>query len=180
MDLIEGCNLSEYLAKHGPLSVEKAVPLFIQICAGLESAHQQSVVHRDIKPSNIMLIDSQLIGVEGGVKIVDFGIAKLTSDEGHGVQSITRAGEVFGSPLYMSPEQCSGGAVDFRSDIYSLGCVFFEVLTGSPPHIGTTALSTLMIRQTEKAPLMREVSLGVAVPECSRRNRRDDVTEGTR
>ncbi len=97
-------------------------------------------------------------------KIVDFGIAKLHMNEGADIQGLTKTGEIFGSPLYMSPEQCLGVAVDHRSDIYALGCVLFEALTGLPPFMGNTSLSTMMKHQSEKAPTLKEATLGKEFP----------------
>jgi hypothetical protein len=98
------------------------------------------------------------------VKVVDFGIAKLTDEELQPTQALTRTGEIFGSPLYMSPEQCLGKPVDHRSDIYSLGCVMFECLAGVPPFLGNTALSTMMQHQSSDAPSLKEATLGKDFP----------------
>ncbi|HEY9730266.1 MAG TPA: serine/threonine-protein kinase [Drouetiella sp.] len=156
MELLEGETLGDRLKLHKTLSVDDAIPLFIQVCFGLAYAHNKGIVHRDIKPNNIMLLNNMPPGTEGSVKIVDFGIAKYSAREGGEVQALTRTGEVFGSPLYMSPEQCQGGLVDHRSDIYSLGCVMFEALTGKPPLVGQNALLTMMKHQTEAAPTLRD------------------------
>ncbi|MBS1955765.1 MAG: protein kinase [Cyanobacteria bacterium SZAS-4] len=163
MEFVQGITLSELL-KQRLLTVDEAIPVFIQVCAGLAHAHEHGVVHRDIKPGNIMLLDQVMPGTEGSVKILDFGIAKLTeSDEGD-IQSLTRTGEIFGSPLYMSPEQCSGGKLDHRSDIYSLGCVIFEALTGTTPFVGESALATMMMHQSSTVPSLKEASLGTDFP----------------
>ncbi len=164
MELVNGENLSERIKRAGTLSWKEAIPIFVQVCFGLAHAHESGVVHRDIKPSNIMLLDGIPLGAEGSVKIVDFGIAKCKSHEGGEIQALTRTGEIFGSPLYMSPEQCNGLAVDHRSDIYSLGCVLFEALTGTPPFIGDNALSTMMKHLGEPAPTLKEASLGNDFP----------------
>jgi tRNA A-37 threonylcarbamoyl transferase component Bud32 len=165
MELLQGETLSERIARTGPLSVEEVIPIFIQICFGLNYAHEQDVVHRDIKPGNIMLLANRTPGDEGSVKIVDFGIAKFTKQGEYEAQALTRTGEIFGSPLYMSPEQCSGLKVDSRTDIYSLGCTFYECLTGSPPLCGPDILSTLVKHQTEVAPTLKESSLGREFPQ---------------
>lgn len=164
MDKIEGTTLADHIRAKRELSLQEAAPLFEQICAGLSYAHDRGIVHRDIKPSNIILVAGTKPGTEGSVKILDFGIAKLASAEGGEVQQLTRTGEIFGSPLYMSPEQCSGFTVDHRSDIYSLGCVLFEALTGTPPHMGVNALRTMMLHQSEPAPLLKQASLGKSFP----------------
>ncbi|HEY9758565.1 MAG TPA: serine/threonine-protein kinase [Oculatellaceae cyanobacterium] len=166
MDMVDGITLADHIANNGPMEVEPTVKLFEQVSLGLGFAHQQSVVHRDIKPSNIMLVNAMTIGTEGSVKILDFGIAKLTNHEGGEIQALTKTGEIFGSPLYMSPEQCGGELVDHRADIYSLGCSLFETLTGTPPHVGQNALRTMMLHQSVPSPLLREASLGKTFPDA--------------
>jgi len=160
MDLVDGVTLAEQLKIGGPMSLQQIGPLFAQICFGLAYAHNQGVVHRDIKPSNIMLVNGLPLGAEGSVKVVDFGIAKLINTDRGEIQALTRTGEIFGSPLYMSPEQCAGGEVDRRADIYALGCVLFEALTGTPPHVGANSLTTMMAHQSQPAPTLKEASLG--------------------
>lgn len=166
MELIHGETLAERLKRVGQMSVEDVTHLFMQICAGLACAHEQNVIHRDVKPSNIMLLDDVDFGTEGSIRIVDFGIAKVSSDTDTGAphQALTRNGEIIGSPLYMSPEQCLSQKVDQRSDIYSLGCMMFEALTGTPPFIGENALTTMMKHQTDRAPSLKEASLGTTFP----------------
>ncbi len=164
MDFVSGQSLSERIRSHGMLTLAEAVPVFLRICFGLGYAHGQGVIHRDIKPSNIMLVDNVSPAEEGSVKIVDFGIAKFTQLEKNDIQALTRTGEVFGSPLYMSPEQCTGSPVDLRSDIYSLGCVFFEALAGTTPFVGANALTTMMQHMGEKAPSLKEASMGKEFP----------------
>jgi len=164
MDYVNGRSLSDKVKERGTLSVHEAVPLFLRICFGLGYAHEQGVIHRDMKPSNIMLVDGLSPHQDGCVKIVDFGIAKFTQFDANEVQALTRTGEVFGSPLYMSPEQCSGSPVDQRADIYSLGCVFFEVLTGTTPFVGANALLTMMQHMGETLPSLKEASMGKEFP----------------
>lgn len=166
MEFVDGITLSQYLREQGSMSVEQAAPLFAQVCCALHHAHEQGVVHRDIKPSNIMLVKNAASGTEGSVKVVDFGIARLANGIDGEIQSLTNTGEVFGSPLYMSPEQCLGEKVDHRSDVYSLGCVLFETLTGAPPHLGQNALTTMMMHRTQPAPTLKEASLGKEFPEA--------------
>ncbi len=154
MDLLTGESLAELLSYLDILPLKQALPIFRQVCAGLAYAHERGIIHRDIKPANIMLL-SQSNNVGGKiVKIVDFGIAKLTAIDGGAHQGVTRPGEVFGSPLYMSPEQCAGIAVDHRTDIYSVGVTFFEILTGSTPFAGNTAVETTMMHQSMEAPTL--------------------------
>jgi serine/threonine protein kinase len=152
MDLLAGESLADYLDQHDFLPVEQALPIFRQICAGLAYAHDRGIIHRDIKPPNIMLLE----GSHRVVKIVDFGIAKL-SVAGQPGQGLTRPGEVFGSPLYMSPEQCLGSPIDHRTDIYSTGITFFEALTGRAPFIGRSAVETTAMHQSEPAPSLKDI-----------------------
>jgi tRNA A-37 threonylcarbamoyl transferase component Bud32 len=165
MELINGETLSDRLKRTGILTLEQAIPIFVQLCFGLAYAHECGVVHRDIKPGNIMLLKGIPLGVEGSLKILDFGIAKFTQHEGGEIQSLTRTGEIFGSPLYMSPEQCLGGRIDQRADIYSLGCVFYEALTGAPPCVGENALATMMKHQSETPLTLKQASLGAKFPQ---------------
>lgn len=161
MDYVPGVTLTERLRSHGQLPTWEAVKFFVQVCDALAHAHSNGVIHRDIKPSNLLITTGP--GGSEIIKILDFGIAKVW-DEALSVQQTTRTGEVFGSPLYMSPEQAVGTKVDFRSDIYSTGCALFEALSGLPPHVGETTLSTIMKHQNDKAPTLREASLGREFP----------------
>lgn len=165
MDFVQGVSLAEHLRQNGPLTVDQAAQVFTQACFGLMYAHDSGVIHRDIKPSNIMLVQDAPLGTEGSVRIVDFGIAKFTSTDDGEIQALTRTGEIFGSPLYMSPEQCMGGKIDHRCDIYALGCVLYEALTGAPPHMGSSVLATMLLHQSEKALPLKEASLGRHFPE---------------
>ncbi len=162
MDYCEGETLSEMIKSEGSLAYNRVLEIFIPICGALAHAHGQSIVHRDLKPSNIMikiLSDGQL-----QVKILDFGIAKVLVDETL-FNSATKTGELFGSPYYMSPEQCVGSHIDQRSDIYSLGCVMFEALTGNPPFMADNPLTTMMKHQAETPTSLKEATLGREFPE---------------
>jgi serine/threonine protein kinase len=149
MEYLEGKDLGEVLKADGAFPPERAIPLFAQLCDGLFHAHQRGVIHRDIKPSNI-LISKDSNGAELPV-IVDFGIAKLLASDGSTMHKLTSTGQVFGSPLYMSPEQCSSKRADERTDIYALGCVLYQTLTGVPPIQGNSPVETMM-RQMQEAP----------------------------
>ncbi|HEY9720288.1 MAG TPA: protein kinase [Trichormus sp.] len=161
MDLCEGPTLADLLKHQGSLPVERTLDLFIQICDGLACAHENGVVHRDLKPNNIIIIN-----YDGNdlVKIVDFGIAKIIEGETIDNMALTRTGEIFGTPLYMSPEQCMSKAVDHRSDIYSIGCALFETLAGVPPFLAENTLMTMMKHQSEMPSTLREASLGKQFP----------------
>lgn len=130
MEWVDGESLQEFLRHHGPLPADAATSMAAKIGDALAYAHQNEVIHRDVKPANI------LISREGGVKLTDFGIAKLVS------QSLTGTGMILGSPFYMSPEQVRGEPADARSDLFSLGIVLYEVLTGRPPFVGDTLAAT--------------------------------------
>ncbi|MBA4076158.1 MAG: hypothetical protein C0508_14030 [Cyanobacteria bacterium PR.023] len=165
MDLLIGQSLADYLQENRRLSEAEALPIFRQVCAGLAYAHERGIIHRDIKPGNIMLIDRAEADKTKAedirqklVKIVDFGIAKLTDESGNTIQGLTKPGEVFGSPLYMSPEQCNGQKVDQRSDLYSVGITLFQALTGKPPLLGKTAIETTIMHQTTKPARLNDLS----------------------
>ncbi len=164
MDFLEGRTLAEVLTEEGNLPVERAVDIFTQACAGLSHAHQKGIIHRDIKPSNIMLVT--LDDRPDFVKIVDFGIAKILSMEGGAAESdhLTRTGEVFGSPLYMSPEQCRGKELDPRTDIYSLGCVLYRTLTGAAPFMGQDQLECMFKHVNETPSPFSEVCPDLNLP----------------
>lgn len=162
MDLAEGETLSGHLKRHGMLSQAETIRLMIPICFGLAYAHQHGVIHRDLKPGNIVLTRGESGSTGGTAKVVDFGIAKL--DEGLTGEALTKTGEIFGTPLYMSPEQCMGNKVDHRTDIYSLGCVIFECLTGAPPFSGDSALAIMMRHQSDEPQTLKEASLGNQYP----------------
>jgi serine/threonine protein kinase len=147
MDYISGESLEQLIrGKDGKTFDPKdVVHIISQITAGMAYAHKLGVIHRDIKPANIIVSEKD---GEVTATLVDFGIAKIvTGEEG---QNLTQTGEVFGSPLYMSPEQCLGKKVDGRSDIYSIGCVMYEMLTGAPPFMGDGALATLMMHVNDE------------------------------
>jgi len=151
MQCIDGVNLADYLKSKCSLSIGDTFLLVMQVAAGLEEAHSKGIVHRDIKPSNI-LIEGNLIK-PGSIKVVDFGISKGLASDGSS-QQLTHTGQIFGSPIYMSPEQCKGETVDFKTDLYSLGCVMFECLTGAPPFQGKNAIETLFMHCNEEPPTL--------------------------
>lgn len=136
LDYIPGITLSVYLESNASLPVKEFLKVFLQCCEGLQHAHDVGIFHRDLKPSNIMFTD------DFKVRIVDFGIAKIV-DLADQAAGLTKTGEIFGSPKYMSPEQASGKRVDHRSDIYSLGIVMFEAITGSVPFSGNNTIEVL-------------------------------------
>jgi serine/threonine protein kinase len=164
MDLLEGESLADLLKRKATLSLAETLDIYIQIADGLNFAHERGFVHRDIKPGNIMLTFDKGAS-KPTVKILDFGIAKLATPTGQDQAATTNSGAIFGSPLYMSPEQCRGAEVDPRSDIYSIGCALYETLTGAPPFMGDSALITMVKHQKEIPLKLREASLGKDFPD---------------
>ncbi|HET7500142.1 MAG TPA: protein kinase [Kofleriaceae bacterium] len=139
MEFLEGESLSSRLRRAGVLSEARAVALCRQVGGALAAAHAKGIVHRDLKPDNIYIIRDPDIADGERTKVLDFGIAKLTSDQ-PGQVSMTRTGMVMGTPAYMAPEQCKGaGHVDQRSDLYALGCILFELVCGRPPFVAEGA-----------------------------------------
>lgn len=165
MDFLVGQSLDDYLQEYGRLTVEEALPIFRQICSGLAYANDHGIIHRDIKPGNIMLTDIKDDNIaQCTVKIVDFGIAKLVDDGNTAQQGLTKPGEVFGSPLYMSPEQCMGSKLDQRTDMYSVGITMFQALTGRPPLLGKSAVETAALHQTQEPPMLRDIAPDIDFP----------------
>ncbi len=138
MEYLSGISLADLLKRETRLPLERALPIFDQILDALSHAHQQGLIHRDLKPSNVMLIDG-----ERQVKLVDFGIAKVLPESGKELQKLTQTGAILGTVAYMSPEQCQALPLDARSDIYSMGCLMYEVLDGRVPLDGETPLAIM-------------------------------------
>jgi len=135
MELVEGENLKERLGRTGPLPADEATRIGVDIARGLEAIHEAGIIHRDLSPFNVTL------DAKGRARVMDFGIAKrMTGQTGAG----STAGYVLGNPEYMSPEQARGRRVETRSDLYSLGVVLYEMLTGRPPFHGETPVETLL------------------------------------
>jgi serine/threonine protein kinase len=149
MELAEGENLRSLVERHGRLAETAAAEIIRQVCAALDEAHRQGIVHRDIKPENILVQT-----IPGGlkVKVLDFGIAALRDVK---AGRLTRAGSLVGTPHYMSPEHCLGEELDGRSDIYSLGIVLFEMLTGVVPFDSPTTTSIVIKHVNDPPPLPR-------------------------
>ncbi|HEY9677957.1 MAG TPA: serine/threonine-protein kinase [Drouetiella sp.] len=139
MEFLDGPSLGDLLRNQGPPPDLRAIRMFIQMADALAYAHEQNIIHRDLKPSNVVVLSSNRN--KDFIKLVDLGIAKLLEPRS-GEQGLTMTGEIFGSPLYMSPEQCLGRPVDGRSDIYSLGCLMYETVCGETPIKGGSALET--------------------------------------
>ncbi|MCW8983739.1 MAG: serine/threonine protein kinase, partial [Thermoanaerobaculales bacterium] len=161
MEYVEGKDLLGLLRERGALPAEEAIEIVEQVCLALEAAHQQGVVHRDLKPANIM-IDS-----DGRVVVMDFGIARSLEMSG-----MTQTGSLIGTPDYMSPEQVKGEPVDSRSDIFALGIIFYQLLTGELPYKGETPMAAMFTRTQKRAAPVRDLKpdlpgfLGDVVSRC--------------
>jgi serine/threonine protein kinase/Tfp pilus assembly protein PilF len=154
MPYVEGESLRSYLDREGRLPVDEAIRLAREIADALDYAHRHGIVHRDIKPENVLLQDSHAV-------VADFGVARAISAAVG--ENQTQAGAAVGTPVYMSPEQAGGEpGVDLRTDIYSLGCVLFEMLTGSPPLTAPSPLAILARRLMEKAPPLRSLDPSIS------------------
>jgi serine/threonine protein kinase len=165
MELLSGESLADRIAEKNKLEIDEALSIFIPVACGLAHAHRQGIVHRDIKPANIFLEDVQGSGQgEAEPKIVDFGLAKMAEFQTLDGQTLTAKGLIFGSPLYMSPEQSLGAPTDRRTDIYSFGCSLFQTLTGKPPFRGDNFLATILMHQNKKAPYLGSVLADVIFP----------------
>jgi len=137
MECLDGSDLIDAIDSVDRMPEERAINIAIQVCRALGAAHDAGITHRDLKPENVFLIRRD--EVEDFVKVLDFGIAKVA----HGPSRLTRAGEVLGTPHYMSPEQCEGAGVDHRTDIYALGVLLYEMVTGHVPHDADTMMGIL-------------------------------------
>ena len=150
MDFLEGDSLADVLDRNQRIPPDSAIPIFLQLCDGLDAVHKAGLIHRDLKPSNVMLL-KQKDGSEL-VKIVDFGIAQFAGEEGNRkAVRLTQTGQIYGSASYMSPEQFRGKELDARSDIYGMGCLMYEVLTGSLVFLGDT-FGALVVQHSTEPP----------------------------
>lgn len=145
MELLKGRDLHQIVASEGPMDPIKAAAITAHAADALEHAHKQGAVHRDVKPGNIFITD------EGGVKVTDFGIALAASQS-----PITATGDIIGTPFYLSPEQVDGGQATPLSDIYSLGCVLFQLVTGVPPYTGSNSLAIALAHRDDPIPDMHK------------------------
>ncbi|CPW20707.1 Probable serine/threonine-protein kinase PknB [Mycobacteroides abscessus] len=145
MEYVDGITLRDIVKDDGPMPIRRAIEVIADSCQALNFSHQHGIIHRDVKPANIM------ISKTGAVKVMDFGIARAVSDAGN---SVTQTAAVIGTAQYLSPEQARGETVDARSDVYSLGCVLYELLTGEPPFVGDSpvAVAYQHVREDPVAP----------------------------
>jgi serine/threonine-protein kinase len=158
-EYVQGQNLQEWITRRGPPDLAHALSVMRQVASALAKASEQGVVHRDIKPENIMLTAG------GEVKVADFGLARLTG--GAATSELTQVGITMGTPLYMSPEQVEGKPLDPRSDVYSFGVTCYQMLTGSPPFVGETALG-VAVQHLKKQPQPLESLRGDLPPALCR------------
>ncbi len=149
MEFLDGRTLDDIQIESGPLSLAMFVRVFSQVCSALIHAHAKQYIHRDVKPRNIMMIPQD--NGDYLAKLVDFGIAKVVGQTENTLQKLTQTGDALGSPFYMSPEQCRSLDMDARSDIYSLGCVMYESISGKLPFNGPNAISTLFMHVNDRA-----------------------------
>ncbi|HEY6546537.1 MAG TPA: protein kinase, partial [Vicinamibacteria bacterium] len=149
MELLEGMDLKQAISKGRLKSLDEKLDIVSQICDGLAFAHAHEIVHRDLKPANVQLLP------DGQVKIMDFGLARLSGSD------MTRTGLVMGTPNYMSPEQVRGEHVDLRSDVFSLGCLFYEILTSQKPFDADSIHSVLYKVMQEEPKAARELVPGL-------------------
>jgi serine/threonine protein kinase len=154
MERLVGRSLADKLAREGVLTPAFAVPVFMGVCRALDSAHKKDVVHRDLKPGNIFLCD------DGTSKVLDFGMGKLTTAE-----SLTQTGYTLGTPEYMAPEQCIGATVEPRTDLYALGVLMYEALTGELPIVAQNRRDLLDLHQRQIPKPMRERRPDLGIPE---------------
>ena len=132
MEYVDGVTLRDIVHTEGPMPTQRAIEVIADACQALNFSHQHGIIHRDVKPANIM------ISKTGAVKVMDFGIARALADAGN---PVTQTAAVIGTAQYLSPEQARGVKVDARSDVYSLGCVLYEILTGEPPFVGDSPVA---------------------------------------
>ncbi len=161
MEYVSGRSLSDIIREQGRVPLEQAVSLLLQIARALHTVHEEGVIHRDLKPGNI-LVATKPSGVQVA-KIADFGLAKVVEDRRSG-EFMTRAGTILGTPEYMAPEQIKGSQIDRRADVYSLGCMAYEMLTGAPPFVGEEEMSTLYRHLHETPPPLRKACPEANIP----------------
>ncbi len=152
MEYVDGVTLRDIVHADGPIPPRRAIEIIADACQALNFSHNHGIIHRDVKPANIM------ISKNNAVKVMDFGIARALADS----HSVTQTAAVIGTAQYLSPEQARGDAVDARSDVYSLGCVLYEILTGEPPFVGDSPLAVAYqhVREDPVAPSKKNPAIG--------------------
>ena len=162
MEFVEGMNLRHYLRSNGPLSVAVSIQMSRQILSCLSEAHNQGIVHRDLKPDNIMVVPGS--GSDVRIKVLDFGLSKLVDAPGKESTLLTQAGRILGTPLYMSPEQSAGDPTDARSDLYAVGLMLYEAVSGMRPFSEDSMTELLFTRATKEAPSLLEEFPDLRIP----------------
>lgn len=174
MELLKGQTLAAFLLEHGVLSLGQFHSIFTQLLDGLSEAHKHNIVHRDLNSKNIVLVQDM-----GKIqpKIIDFGISRIEEDNSMAATALTGTGKLLGNPTYMSPEQCSGKIAIFSSDIYSLGCLMYECLSGNHPFQGMSAMDLMYKHVNEIAPAMEQMvsdkrrkTLAKLIDRCMKKN----------
>lgn len=145
MEYVDGDTLRDVLRSEGPMNPRRALSVMADVCAALDYSHKAGIIHRDVKPANVMITTA------GAVKVMDFGIARAINDSS---ATMTQTAAVIGTAQYLSPEQARGEAVDARSDVYAVGCVLYEILTGKPPFVGDSPVSVAYqhVRENPRPP----------------------------
>jgi serine/threonine protein kinase len=161
MEFLDGKDLATHVREDGPMSPERVRHIGVQVCHALQAAHEKGITHRDMKPENVILIDRP--GRQDIAKILDFGIAKMNYIDGN-ADRLTRAGMVFGTPEYMAPEQASGDNPDHRVDIYSVGCILYELITSTAPFRAGTVIAILSKQLFEQPEPPRQRAPNADVP----------------
>jgi serine/threonine-protein kinase len=163
MELLRGEDLTSFIGRHRVLDPKVAIALTLQLLSALEAAHLIGIVHRDLKPDNIYLVRDPSAPGAVRIKVLDFGIAKLLGDQlGKDPKRDTDNGAILGTPAYMAPEQCRGGAeIDARADLYAVGCILFEALTGRPPFVAEGSSETMAMHIYEQPPRLHQLAPGL-------------------
>ncbi|MEE9384123.1 MAG: serine/threonine-protein kinase, partial [Nannocystaceae bacterium] len=163
MEYLDGEDLAKTIKREGYLSWDRVRPIMLQICGALQSAHEAGIIHRDMKPENCFRISRRR--TDDFIKVLDFGIAKLSGQDDTGGKGLTRTGMIFGTPEYMSPEQAQGTRPDIRVDVYALGVIMYELLTGRVPFTADTFMGILTKHMFEVPERPSKVAPQAEIPE---------------
>ncbi len=165
MELLDGDALGDLIQRDGAIALPRAAHIFTQVLKSLSEAHRHGLVHRDLKPENIFLCE--MFGERDYVKVLDFGVAKMTlsDDDPDDGDALTRAGRIFGTPLYMAPEQACDEAITPATDVYALGLLLFEILTGQPPVTGRNRMDVIHKQIRDPVPVLTDELKGTALGE---------------
>ncbi len=168
MEILEGVSLADSIQDEGAIDWPRAAHIFIQILKSLSEAHRRGLVHRDLKPENIYLCE--LFGEQDYVKVLDFGVAKMTLESESDLEmKLTKAGRIFGTPMYMAPEQACAEPITPATDVYALGLLIFEILTGQPPVTGRNRIDVIHKQIRDEVPVLTKEMIGTAMGTFIRR-----------